>query len=60
MWAEEALALDDRRERFRGAESTHVNGLDLALGEQLLQKASDPKPLRRFGDGQERLIGGPG
>ena len=43
-----------------GAESTHVNGLDLALGEQLLQTASDPKPLRRFGDGQERLIGGLG
>ena len=30
-----------------GEESTHVNGLRLALGEQLLQKASDPKPLRR-------------
>lgn len=43
--AGEALAVDVRRERFWGnaAEPTHVNGFDLAFGEQLVQKASsDP------------------
>jgi hypothetical protein len=43
--AGEALAVDVRRERFwaDAAEPTNVNGLDLAFGEQLVQKASsDP------------------
>ena len=50
--AGEALAVDVRRERFwaDAAEPTHVNGLDLAFGEQLVQKASsDPGPLRHGG-----------
>jgi hypothetical protein len=54
-----ALAVDVRRERVRGdaAESTNVNGLDLAFGEQLVQEASsDPEPLRRFRDGEEQPL----